>query len=124
MSKILISLLFLCFFVSYTKADKVEDDFFERSIRPVLSERCIGCHGTEVQKGGLRLDSRNAIIEGGKSGAVIVLGNPNASKLIASIKHEGQLKMPRDKKLLDIEIKAFENGLPLICLGQIVLISS
>ena len=108
MSKILISLLFLCFFVSYTKADKVEDDFFERSIRPVLSERCISCHGTEVQKGGLRLDSRNAIIEGGKSGAVIVLGNPNASKLIASIKHEGQLKMPRDKKLLDIEIKAFE----------------
>jgi hypothetical protein len=116
MSKILISLLFLCFFVCYTKADKVEDDFFERSIRPVLSERCIGCHGTEVQKGGLRLDSRNAIIEGGKSGAVIVLGNPNASKLIASIKHEGQLKMPRDKKLSDIEIKDFEKwvtlGLP------------
>jgi hypothetical protein len=116
MSKILISLLFLCFFVCYTKADKVEDDFFERSIRPVLSERCIGCHGTEVQKGGLRLDSRNAIIEGGKSGAVIVLGNPNISKLIASIKHEGQLKMPRDKKLSDIEIKDFEKwvtlGLP------------
>jgi len=116
MSKFLISLLFLCFFVCYTKAGKVEDDFFERSIRPVLSERCIGCHRTEVQKGGLRLDSRNAIIEGGKSGAVIVLGNPNASKLIASIKHEGQLKMPRDKKLSDIEIKAFEKwvtlGLP------------
>ncbi|MEN9674010.1 MAG: hypothetical protein RL553_2275, partial [Planctomycetota bacterium] len=108
MSKISISLLFLFFFVCDAKADKVEDDFFERSIRPVLSERCIECHGSAVQKSGLRLDSRKAVIEGGKNGAVVVLGNPNASKLIASIKHEGQLKMPRDRKLPDIDIKAFE----------------
>ena len=56
------------------------------------------------------------MIEGGKNGAVVIPGNPNASKLITSIKHEGQLKMPRDKKLSDIEIKAFEKwvtlGLP------------
>ena len=116
MSKILITLLFFFFIVCDAKADKVEDDFFERSIRPVLLERCIECHGSAVQKSGLRLDSRKAVIEGGKNGAVVVLGNPNASKLISSIKHEGQLKMPRDKKLSDIEIKAFEKwvtlGLP------------
>ena len=116
MSKILITLLFFFFIVCDATADKVEDDFFERSIRPVLSERCIECHGSAVQKSGLRLDSRKAVIEGGKNGAVVVLGNPNASKLISSIKHEGQLKMPRDKKLSDIEIKAFEKwvtlGLP------------
>ena len=116
MSKILITLLFFFFIVCDATADKVEDDFFERSIRPVLSQRCIECHGSAVQKSGLRLDSRKAVIEGGKNGAVVVLGNPNASKLISSIKHEGQLKMPRDKKLSDIEIKAFEKwvtlGLP------------
>ena len=116
MSKILITLLFFFFIVCDAKADKVEDDFFERSIRPVLLERCIECHGSAVQKSGLRLDSRKAVIEGGKNGAVVVPGNPNASKLITSIKHEGQLKMPRDKKLSDIEIKAFEKwvtlGLP------------
>ena len=116
MSKISITLLFFFFIVCDAKADKVEDDFFERSIRPVLLERCIECHGSAVQKSGLRLDSRKAVIEGGKNGAVVVLGNPNASKLISSIKHEGQLKMPRDKKLSDIEIKAFEKwvtlGLP------------
>ncbi len=116
MSKILITLLFFFFIVCDAKADKVEDDFFERSIRPVLSERCIECHGSAVQKSGLRLDSRKAVIEGGKNGAVVIPGNPNASKLITSIKHEGQLKMPRDKKLSDIEIKAFEKwvtlGLP------------
>ena len=108
MSKISITLLFLFFFVCDAKADKVEDDFFERSIRPVLSERCIECHGSAVQKSGLRLDSRKAVIEGGKNGAVVIPGNPNASKLISSIKHEGQLKMPRDRKLPDIDIKAFE----------------
>ena len=116
MSKILITLLFFFFIVCDAKADKVEDDFFERSIRPVLLERCIECHGSAVQKSGLRLDSRKAVIEGGKNGAVVIPGNPNASKLITSIKHEGQLKMPRDKKLSDIEIKAFEKwvtlGLP------------
>lgn len=116
MSKISITLLFLFFFVCDAKADKVEDDFFERSIRPVLSERCIECHGSAVQKSGLRLDSRKAVIEGGKNGAVVIPGNPNASKLISSIKHEGQLKMPRDKKISDIEIKALEKwvtlGLP------------
>ena len=116
MSKILITLLFFFFIVCDATADKVEDDFFERSIRPVLSQRCIECHGSAVQKSGLRLDSRKAVIEGGKNGAVVIPGNPNASKLITSIKHEGQLKMPRDKKLSDIEIKAFEKwvtlGLP------------
>jgi Protein of unknown function (DUF1553)/Protein of unknown function (DUF1549)/Planctomycete cytochrome C len=116
MSKISITLLLLFFFVCDANADKVEDDFFERSIRPVLLERCVECHGSAVQKSGLRLDSRKAVIEGGKNGAVVIPGNPNASKLISSIKHEGQLKMPRDKKLSDIEIKAFEKwvtlGLP------------
>lgn len=113
MSKISLLSLFLFFFVGDAKAGKVEDDFFERSIRPVLLERCIECHGSINQKGGLRLDSRQAIIEGGKSGSVIVLGNPNASKLISSIKHQGQLKMPRDKKLPDIQIKAFEKWITL-----------
>ncbi len=116
MSKISITLLFLFFFVCDAKADKVEDDFSERSIRPILSERCIECHGSAVQKSGLRLDSRKAVIKGGKNGAVVVPGNPNTSKLITSIKHEGQLKMPRSKKLPDNEIKAFEKwvslGLP------------
>ncbi len=116
MSKIPITLLFLFFFVCDAKADKVEDDFFERSIRPVLLERCIECHGSAVQKSGLRLDSREAVIAGGKNGAVVIPGNPNASKLISSIKHEGQLKMPRGKKLPDVDIKAFEKwvnlGLP------------
>ncbi|MHC5540251.1 c-type cytochrome domain-containing protein, partial [Singulisphaera rosea] len=43
-------------------------EFFEKQIRPVLVERCQSCHGPEKQKGGLRLDSRAALLAGGDSG--------------------------------------------------------
>ena len=32
--------------------------FFETHVRPVLIEKCIGCHGEQKQSGGLRLDSK------------------------------------------------------------------
>ena len=34
------------------------DELFEESIRPVLAGRCVSCHGSERQSGGLRLDER------------------------------------------------------------------
>ncbi|MEM7602514.1 MAG: DUF1549 domain-containing protein, partial [Verrucomicrobiota bacterium] len=36
---------------------------FNSDIRPLLSDRCIKCHGPGDQKGGLRLDSRDAILD-------------------------------------------------------------
>lgn len=113
MNKITISVLVLFLIICNVFAENSENDFFERSIRPVLIERCIKCHGSEVQKGSLRLDSRKGVIEGGKSGAVVVSGNPTASKLVGSIKHEGQLKMPRGAKLSNVDIKAFEKWISL-----------
>src|SRR5690606_627405 len=38
-------------------ADPVD---FARDVRPVLSNTCFKCHGPDVQKGKLRLDSREA----------------------------------------------------------------
>eukprot|EP01034_Spumella_vulgaris_P044164 gene44164-54895_t len=43
------------------------EEFFEKKIRPLLAENCLKCHGEEKQKGGLRLDSRAAALEGGYS---------------------------------------------------------
>ncbi|MGE3577360.1 MAG: PSD1 and planctomycete cytochrome C domain-containing protein [Vicinamibacterales bacterium] len=68
-------------------------EFFEKSIRPVLSESCLGCHdGTAA--GGLRLDSREALLKGGKTGPAIVPGDPAQSLLIAAVAHTGGVKMP------------------------------
>src|SRR5687767_1389609 len=70
-------------------------DFFESKIRPLLVESCFDCH-TDDEKGGLRLDSREAILKGGDSGPAIVVGDPDKSLLIRAVRHEqGLSKMPR-----------------------------
>ncbi|MFN0125213.1 MAG: PSD1 and planctomycete cytochrome C domain-containing protein [Verrucomicrobiales bacterium] len=75
-----------------------EPDFFEKRIRPVLSEHCSECHGAEKQKGELRLDSRAAMLEGGESGPAIVVGKPDESLLLKAVRHtEKDLKMPPAK---------------------------
>ena len=48
-----------------------QTEFFEKNVRPVLTENCASCHGNGAS-GGLRLDSREAALTGGKSGPAIV----------------------------------------------------
>ena len=61
-------------------AARAEDGvaFFEARVRPVLVERCYTCHGADKQKGGLRLDSRDALRKGGDSGPAVAPGTPDA----------------------------------------------
>lgn len=73
--------------------------FFEASVRPVLVEQCWKCHGAEKQSGGLRLDSRASILEGGDSGPAAVPGEPDKSSLILAARHQGELKMPPKARL-------------------------
>jgi len=79
-------------------ADEAEQ-FFEREIRPLLSERCVGCHGAKQQSGGLRLDSREAILRGGDSGPAAVSGDVAASLLVQAIRYDGDLQMPPEQPL-------------------------
>ena len=55
-------------------ADKKGDDFFERRIRPVLIRECYNCHSAAAIeiKGGLRVDSRDAIRAGGETDPAVV----------------------------------------------------
>ena len=81
-------------------------EFFESKVRPVLAERCWGCHGPAKQKAGLRLDSRAAILRGGDSGPAVRPGDPEASRLIEVVRYEGETQMPPKGKLADPEIAA------------------
>src|SRR6187401_3866005 len=60
-----------------------QEKFFEEKVRPVLATRCWQCHGEKKQESGLRLDSRQAAIDGGDSGerAVVPL-EPDRSLLV------------------------------------------
>lgn len=86
--------------------------FFEQKIRPVLVEHCYSCHsaGAKKLKGNLYLDSKAGWQKGGDSGAPAILpGDPEASLLIRTIRHEEEdLEMPPKKpKLSDAVIADF-----------------
>jgi mono/diheme cytochrome c family protein len=70
-------------------------EFFETKIRPLLAQRCYACH-TASQLGGLRLDSREAMLKGGKSGAALVPGKPADSLLMRLVQQaDEKLRMPK-----------------------------
>ncbi|MFM8273805.1 MAG: DUF1549 domain-containing protein, partial [Gemmata sp.] len=92
-------LLLACFGGAATASDD-----FEKHVRPLLVEKCQSCHGAEKAKGGLRLDSRAALLKGGDSGPVIVPGKPAESLLVKAVGYAGDLKMPPKGKLSDAEI--------------------
>ncbi|KAA5541117.1 DUF1553 domain-containing protein [Roseiconus nitratireducens] len=82
--------------------------FFETKIRPVLIRECYGCHSQQSgqSKGGLRLDSRTALRNGGDSGPAVVPGDLESSLLFGAITHTDMVMPPRSK-LDDTEIADF-----------------
>ena len=78
-------------------------DFFEKHVRPVLSDNCYRCHSQDSPKirGGLLLDTRAGWLKGGDTGPAIVPGDPDKSLLIKAIRYtDKDLQMPpADKKL-------------------------
>ncbi len=89
-------------------SDATSADFFELKIRPILANNCYGCH-TNTAMGGLRVDSGEALLKGGKRGASIVPGDPENSLFIKAIHHtDPSLKMPMGNKLKANEIADLE----------------
>ncbi len=87
------------------------DRFFREKIRPVLEASCFGCHSATAArvKGGLLLDSREALLKGGDTGPAVVPGQGAESLLLQAIRHEDGLEMPPGKpKLADPVIADFE----------------
>ncbi len=76
------------------------ETFFELKIRPVLAGTCGKCHGEKKASNGLRLDSRDALLKGGKHGPAVVAGDPAKSLLIQVISRtHDDIAMPPDKRL-------------------------
>lgn len=90
-------------------ADAQSLEIFENRIRPVLADHCYACHSASgKQKGGLHLDSKAAMLKGGESGPVLVPGKPGDSLILKALRHEGDLKMPPQKKLPENVVADFE----------------
>ncbi len=63
-------------------------------IKPLLAEKCYACHGALAQESSLRLETRELMLRGGDSGAVIAPGKADESLLIERITADVSDRMP------------------------------
>ncbi|MDA0660387.1 MAG: PSD1 and planctomycete cytochrome C domain-containing protein [Planctomycetota bacterium] len=87
-----------------------DEEFFEAKIRPLLVDRCYGCHSADSGKrhGELALDTKQGWEIGGDSGPAIIPGDAAASLLFRAVQYtDSHLQMPPEEaggKLSDSEI--------------------
>ena len=77
--------------------------FFEEKVRPILAQNCVGCHGAEKPKGGLRMDTSAFLIQGGKEEEKVIKvvepGDPAKSMIIEAVEYKNEdIQMPPPKK--------------------------
>src|SRR6476620_8621197 len=85
-------------FSHWSVADTLPPVSYDRDIRPILSDKCYGCHGPDAaaRKAELRLDTHE-----GLSAKVVVAGKPDKSELVARItsSDDDERMPPPDSKL-------------------------
>ena len=84
---------------------------FARDIEPILIKRCSECHGPDKQKAKLRLDSRAAAVQAGKSGhPAISPGRPEESELIKRVTttDADDVMPPKGARLTEQEVAALK----------------
>ncbi len=74
----------------------------------ILQAKCLRCHSDDKRKGGLLVASRDALLEGGDTGAAVVPGDPAASYLVQSLFPDADPHMPPKGQLEPAEIQSLE----------------
>ena len=83
------------------RSAKAEPVDYAMRIKPLLTQHCVSCHGAVKARGGLRLDTAEAALKGGKSGPVILPGKGEESALVLSVRGEGSSdRMPLNRPAL------------------------
>ncbi|MFO0865187.1 MAG: PSD1 and planctomycete cytochrome C domain-containing protein [Gemmataceae bacterium] len=81
-------------------------DLFKKSVKPILMEKCVRCHGGKKTESEFDLTDRESLLKGGLHGAVVVPGKSKDSLLMKAIRHARDPFMPRNgKKLPDQAIE-------------------
>ena len=79
------------------------DLMWARHIQPILDVHCVKCHGPIERKGGLDLDTPEAVLKGGDEGPVVVPGQPAKSRLYSYLAPDADPHMPPKKQLGDAD---------------------
>jgi hypothetical protein len=73
--------------------------FYQKQVLPVLQKNCFKCHSGKKARGGLRLDSRAALLKGGDLGPALLPARPDDSPLLKAVRYKDGLEMPPSGKL-------------------------
>ncbi len=90
---------------SAAAASSVGEEFFENKVRPIFANVCSNCHG-DTATSGLRVFSRETLLQGGKRGPAIIPNDPEKSLMIQAVRQTGDLKMPKGGKLTPEEVQS------------------
>ena len=86
--------------------DATQPAFYTDRVRPIFVRNCGKCHFGWQHRGGFAMDSKAAMMKGGKDGIVILPGDPDASRLMQALRHDpGPKPMPENRKLSDQQIE-------------------
>lgn len=81
---------------------------YTTQVLPILKANCYRCHGGMNHRGGLNVQTQAGMMRGGKSGVDVIAGDPEHSKLLTSMRHEGTSEKPMPppprSKLSDADI--------------------
>lgn len=73
---------------------------FDQRIGPALKTHCLDCHGGEKTRAGFDLGTRERLMKGGDSGNAIDSAKPEASLMLALMRHDEEPAMPAKKPKL------------------------
>jgi len=74
---------------------------FQKTIRPLLEDRCVMCHSADAKTSGFEATSVAALLKGGnKAGPAVVAGKPESSPLIEYLTGTRKPRMPKEMPAL------------------------
>ena len=72
---------------------------YATDIQPIFKGSCLGCHGPERHRGGLRLDNLEGVLKGSDDGKVVVPGKSEKSDLVIAVARiDPEKAMPPTRK--------------------------
>ncbi|GAB4148385.1 MAG: hypothetical protein Tsb009_22100 [Planctomycetaceae bacterium] len=86
--------------VTIAKATGNEKVSFTKDIAPFMVNLCLNCHNDRRKSGGLSIATFEKMMQGGKSGRVILPGNLDGSRMWDLVGKQQPFKMPRGQALI------------------------
>src|SRR5436190_4255958 len=101
------TLMIVCVSCLLASSIRAQEKFtYQEHILPLIEANCAKCHNSDKKKADLDLTTYQGALKGSGSGAVLLSGNPDGSKLWKAVTHAEEPNMPPNRpKLADKELE-------------------